>query len=277
MATKSANKSTKKSTTKTKSTTVKAATTESVTLDSVYKTLKKTPIVGVMVAEFLGAFLLTASFIEMQGNPLFVAFALAGVVLIVGGVSGAHVNPAVTIGSWVTRKINWLKALGYIAAQLLGAAVALLVLNTFLNANESSSTQLAASSSPSLFHAAKVASGKEWYVFFAELLGTSVLALGAAAALRAKGNKIVSAFTYSFATLAALYISMSLTTALLSESNVTLSFLNPAVALVSNGLSWSMWPIAIYILAPALGGVIGFALQDFLRSQDDGCDCDNCK
>tara|TARA_Y100000310_G_scaffold345469_1_gene465341 strand:+ start:5660 stop:6337 length:678 start_codon:yes stop_codon:yes gene_type:complete len=38
-------------------------------------------------------------------------------------ISGAHVNPAVTLGLWVTEKISTVKALCYIAAQLIGAAL----------------------------------------------------------------------------------------------------------------------------------------------------------
>ncbi len=247
-----------------------------VNFKAVSKALKDMPIIGKIVAEFLGAFLLTVAFLEMQGNPLFVGFSLVGVVLIVGGVSGAHVNPAVTFGAWVTRKMTWVYALGYILAQLIGASVAFLVLNTFLHNNGATSAQLAAGS-PALFHAATITAGKEWYVFFAELFGTTILATGVATALRVRRNKLASAFSAGFALLVALYIAMSLTTVLLTASGVNLTFLNPAIALAANGLSWNMWPLSIYVLAPVLGGVIGFALQDFLHSQSDDCECADCK
>jgi len=284
MATKSAISSTKKSTaTKPKASTsaLKATTSMSAVYKAVCKTLKDMPIIGALVAEFVGAFLLTAAFIEMQGSPLFVAFALGGVVLIVGGVSGAHVNPAVTIGAWVTRKMNWIYALGYIVAQLLGATVAYLVLNTFLHANGPTAAQTAAgASAPALLHAASIIKDKEWYVFFTELLGTGILALGVATALRTKRNKIVAAFAAGFAISIALYIALTLNSALLqssTESNVVLTFLNPAIAFAANGLSWNAWPLAIYVLAPVLGAVIGFSLQDFFHSQNnDDCDCDDC-
>ncbi len=41
-----------------------------------------------------------------------------------GHISGAHFNPAITIGCWVTRKISTIDALGYWVAQLAGATVA---------------------------------------------------------------------------------------------------------------------------------------------------------
>ncbi len=49
------------------------------------------------------------------------ALGVAIAVYTVGTVSGAHVNPAVTIGLAVSGKFAWAQAGGYIAAQVLGA------------------------------------------------------------------------------------------------------------------------------------------------------------
>jgi len=46
----------------------------------------------------------------------------------VGKESGAHVNPAVTLGFWLVRKLDAPAALGYIVAQLVGAALGALPL-----------------------------------------------------------------------------------------------------------------------------------------------------
>lgn len=229
--------------------------------------LKRLPLIGVLVAEFVGTFLLVASIFAVQGQPLFVAFAVVGIVLIVGAVSGSHINPAVTIGAWVTGRLNSLRALGYIAAQILGAVVAWLVLATFLRGTESEATQLLAGSGPQLFHAAAITEGKEWYILFAELLGTTILALGVASALRVGRDRIFAALSYGFAILIGLLVAGSVTAMFLTEANTGLTFLNPAVAFAANGVSWSLWPILAYVVAPALGGIIGFVLQDFLQAQ----------
>ncbi|HVQ16180.1 MAG TPA: aquaporin, partial [Vicinamibacterales bacterium] len=46
----------------------------------------------------------------------------------VGSVSGAHINPAVTLGFWLMQKLDTRTAIGYVVAQLGGAALGALPL-----------------------------------------------------------------------------------------------------------------------------------------------------
>src|SRR5262245_10743098 len=46
----------------------------------------------------------------------------------IGKESGAHINPAVTLGFWLMRKLDARTALGYVLAQLIGACVGCLPL-----------------------------------------------------------------------------------------------------------------------------------------------------
>jgi glycerol uptake facilitator protein len=66
------------------------------------------------------------------------AMAVAFGVWVAGGVSGAHINPAVTLAFAVRRRFSWNKVLPYWAAQLVGAfagaALVLLVYNSAINA-----------------------------------------------------------------------------------------------------------------------------------------------
>ena len=50
--------------------------------------------------------------------------AAAAMVSAISHISGGHLNPAVTIGFWVTKKISTLDALSYWASQLAGATLA---------------------------------------------------------------------------------------------------------------------------------------------------------
>jgi glycerol uptake facilitator-like aquaporin len=224
------------------------------------------PMVSRLIAEFIGTFMLTAAFIQAQCDPLYVPLALIGIVIMIIGVSGAHINPAITFSAWVTRKMRWTEALGYIIVQFLGAGAAWVVLSALINSS------LASGATSTIFHAAALTSGKELYVFFVELLGALVLGFGYSFAARSKNNKAAAAVAIGFALLIALILTITLTRSLLTESYTGLTFLNPAVAFAGNAYS-SLWSVAIYAIAPMLGGVIAFAIQDLFKAQIGGCDC----
>lgn len=213
-------------------------------------------------AEAFGTFLLAAIIIVGQGAPIAVLFGIIGIVLLVGALSGAHLNPAVTIGALVTRRIEWLRAVGYIVAQFLGAALAFVVLGAFLEGaatnNEAASMFYAA---PELFKAASLAEGKEWYVFFAELTGTAILGYAVATALRSK-ERVVSALSVGSGIFIALMVA-----ATAAGYVAATTIINPAVAVSLQALSWEVWPLSVYVLAPAVGGVVGFVLYDVLNGR----------
>ena len=62
--------------------------------------------------------------VTLVGVALAHGLAIGLMVSALGAVSGGHFNPSITIGMWVTRRIETLRALGYIAAQLAGAVLA---------------------------------------------------------------------------------------------------------------------------------------------------------
>jgi MIP family channel proteins len=106
----------------------------------VYNTSQK------LVAEFLGTFALvffgagavcTERFLQTNGSgPLGAALATGLTVSVLsiafGHISGAHFNPAVTIGYWVTKRLNTVEVLGYWISQILGGIVAAFLLKAVL-------------------------------------------------------------------------------------------------------------------------------------------------
>jgi aquaporin Z len=216
-------------------------------------------------AEFVGTFLLATVIIAGQGQPIFVLFGLVGIVLLIGAISGAHVNPAITIGAWVTRRVGWLRALLFIGAQVLGAVIAWGTLNLFLSgaAPVDATSAALGQTGPALFEAAQASiwAGKEWYVFFAELLGTAILGFAIANATRGIQDRVASAFTAGLGIFIALMVAVS------AASYVSASaVINPAVAISLQAYSWeNLWPLAVYAFAPVVGAVVGFVLHDVLR------------
>ncbi len=217
-----------------------------------------------LAAEFIGTFLFAGAILAGQGSPLVVLFALAGVVLLTFSVSGAHVNPAITIGAWVTRRIGWLRAVSYIVVQFLAAAIAFFTLKAFLGAAaQPEAAEAMYTQAPVLFSAVDIAgiAGKEWYAFFAEVLGTAILGFAMANAFRLKDN-LSAAFSAGFG----LFIAVMIVTT--GGFIAATTILNPAVALTLQGYAFGGWSYAIYALAPVIGGVLGFVIFDLVKGKE---------
>jgi glycerol uptake facilitator-like aquaporin len=101
-------------------------------------------VLRVSAAECLGTFILVLTIIstaiaaslarpvagDAYGSlavPLAGGAALAAMVAALGPVSGAHLNPAITIGLAVNRRFPWISVLPYVTAQFAGAILAALV------------------------------------------------------------------------------------------------------------------------------------------------------
>jgi glycerol uptake facilitator-like aquaporin len=201
--------------------------------------------VGVVVAEFFGTAVLASvalsvtQFFELTTAwyaSVAVGVTLAAMVGIIGKVSGAHINPAITVGLWTLRKIPTTNAIVYVASQLLGGATALAMFEYFTD------TQMVSASA--VF---------DNRVFLAELVGTFVFSFGVASVVLQKLEGYQAAFT----------IGASLMLGVLVASMGSSAFLNPAVALA--GDSWNR----TYVLAPILGSVLGMNLYSLLLAPVD--------
>jgi len=198
--------------------------------------------IAMVTAEFLGTGILTLVVLAVSkstiGIPYFVGIA-AGLVLVAmvfafSAVSGTHINPAITLGMWTVRKISALKAVVYIAAQLLGAGAAYLLYTYFVGQTWDNSGNFQSK------------------VLIAETVGTFIFAMGIAAAVYQR---------YEVGKAAAV-IGISLTLGVLVASVAGGGFLNPAVAFGARAWVWGS-----YVLGPVLGAVIAFNLYGLLFAQ----------
>lgn len=278
MATKKSTSAAKKSTSKASTTAKPATTTTKVTTVKAVEarpatarksfSFTRTPLLGAAIAEFIGTFLLATAIIstgaQAQGQAIIALFALTGIVLVIGGLSGAHVNPAITVGAWVTKRISGIRAISYIVAQILGAMLALVVLGSYVHSAPavSQQAQMYGQSAASLLQVTSLPQGKEWSVLFAELLGTTIFAFAFARTFRTTRDSIGSAFTIGFGFFLGLMIAGYAVNVVGGGA-----VLNPALAIAEQAFAkLDIWTIAIYALIPLIGGVIGFALNDLLRS-----------
>lgn len=196
--------------------------------------------IAMIMAEFLGTALLTLAVLAVSrsniGFPYFVG-AAAGLVLVMatfvlGNVSGAHLNPIVTIGLWSVRKVKSAPALVYIASQLLGGIAAYYLFTYFIGQPLEGAN--------STFQAR---------VLVAETVGALIFSLGWAAAVYQRLDVGRAAAT----------VGISLMLGILVASIGSGGIINPAVA-----LGVQSWVWGTYVLGPVLGAIIGFNLYSLL-------------
>lgn len=77
-----------------------------------------------LFAEFVGTFALLSA-ILFTGSWLWIGATLALVVYTIGGISGAHVNPAVSFAMYMKGTLSMNEYLMYMVVQLAGAFAAL--------------------------------------------------------------------------------------------------------------------------------------------------------
>ncbi|MEO7904984.1 MAG: aquaporin [Candidatus Saccharimonadales bacterium] len=261
----------KQATTTTKVTTVKAVESKPAKAATVRGpqrfNLNGSSLLPAMIAEFVGTFLLAAIFIAGQGQPILIMFGLIGIVLAVGSLSGGYANPALVIGAWATKRMNGVRAAGYIIAQVLGAMLALVLLNAFVNAAAPAAGAAAQdiyNAAPSLFTAAKIPEAHHWMILLSEVVGSIIFGFAAASALTRKADRSASALTMGLGMFLGLMVGGS-AAALLGASAI----LNPAVAISLQAISFdSVWPILVYVIGALAGGVAGFFLYDYLRKAE---------
>lgn len=194
------------------------------------------------IAEFIGTAVLSLAVVGSIVNGagfvtlLTVGIALGLLVATIGFISGAHVNPAVTLGLLSIKKIEWKEALTYIVAQFAGAALALILVRLH-------ETPLPA-----------IDSTFSWISIVAESIGALVFTFGIASiVLASDSTKAESKAPYVIGG----SLTLGATIAVGLGSN---AILNPAVAfgIGSFGLA--------YIIGPIVGAVAGMWLFKALKA-----------
>ena len=177
--------------------------------------------------------------------PVAGGLALAIAVATLGHISGAHLNPAVTLGLAVSGRFPWAYAPGYVIAQVAGAIAAAAV-TWGLYGNQARA--IAALGAP--VPAAGVSAGR---VLAAEAIVTFVLVLVVVA---------VATDTRVPRGIAALAIGAALAVAIVISGPVSGAGVNPARAIGPMILAGQFTDWWAYLAAPLAGGVLAAALYD---------------
>lgn len=184
------------------------------------------------------------------------AIAIAASIYALGRISGAHLNPAVTIALLATRRFSLGDAIPYILAQLVGASIASLLFAASIGMDAVTVGGLGATAPfPGIGY---------WQAVMVEAIGTFLLMLtimGVAVDRQAPPG------------FAGLVIGLVVGGIITTIGNITGSSLNPArtfgpylgdYILGGNSL-WHFFPI--YIIGPVAGALIAAFLYDYLSAE----------
>lgn len=190
-----------------------------------------------LVTEFIGTFFLVL-IIALTGDPVAIGLGLVALVYMGGYISGAHYNPAVTIGLWVSGAIDRKTAIRYVWTQMGAGIMAALVYFQLMGEQF-----LPAPGKRAPLSAA----------YLVEILFTFALVSvihHVAVSKKAQGNQYYG-----------LSIGMTLLAAVTAGGPISGGAFNPAVGaaplLVNiSGIPDAISTIMLYVLGPVIGGVL---------------------
>jgi aquaporin Z len=180
-----------------------------------------------------------------------------GIFAMIGPVSGCHINPAVTIGAYLIKRIKTIDAVSYVLAQLAGGIVGALLLLWVLH------------SSP-IYVKGRVGLGANGYgslsllhmsgggAFLAEVILTAIFVLVVLSATSTDASRAV----------AGVAAGLTLGLAVLVAVPIDGASINPArslgPALITGGLPLSQ--VWVFLVAPAVGGVLAAGIHLLLHN-----------
>lgn len=230
----------------------------------VYRPGVTAKVAGELAAETVGTYLLvfvgTGALLatrQLAGGPLVstdaaLAFGLAVLVAVyaLGYISGAHINPAVTIGLAVVRRFPWSAVPGYVVAQFVGALLAALTTWVLFGSRARSDLLLGATVPGP--RGALVALLAEFVITF--LLLVTIMAV---AVDKRSPGPLVAGLAIGFVIAAGLFATLP----------VSGGSFNPARTLgpmIIAGQFPGWW---VYVVGPIAGGIAGAATWEYLLSR----------
>lgn len=245
--------------------------------ENVLTIFKSPKIWGALLGELVGTMFFMMLMLTLGVQPLYFVLAMVGVYVAIVGLSGANLNPLVTVGMMASRRMSAIRGVLYILAQVLGAWIGLIIVNAF---------RLGSETSFELPMMAEISGETFWSVALVELFGAVIIAFMFARALRfARKSPITFAMTVTSGITLAIILGIVIAQNFFGVQD---SFIfNPAAALMyqilpttADGIgelvSLAGLALAAYIVVPMVGGVLGFWLSD-LSTKLAGCgySCDD--
>lgn len=177
------------------------------------------------------------------------ALMVMGVILFMGKISGAHLNPAVSIAFALRRDFPWVRVPGYVLVQLIGATLAALFLRAVINVS---------STYGSNYPAHGYSSGAAFWMEFILTLGLVSVILGTASGAQNLG--VIGAFGVGgYIALAGLW-----------ASPISGASMNPARTFGPDLVSGTFTDYWVYVAGPIAGAALAVLIAFVLRGRGGG-------
>jgi len=221
-------------------------------------------VIGTMVLVFMGCGSAVFLGADVSGGHLAVALAfglsIVAMAYVIGNVSGCHINPAVSLGALLDKRISLVEFCGYVASQVIGAIVGAALL--FALSNIAGVDQTGALGTNGLANAGGIGGG-----LFTEIILTFifVLVILGVTADKSKG------------TIAGVVIGLTLTFVHIVGIPLTGTSVNPArsigPAIFAGGQALvDLW---VFIVGPFIGAVLAAVVYQIIKVSKAASDDDN--
>jgi aquaporin Z len=222
-----------------------------------------------LVAEVVGTFILvavgslgvvTAVFLAQGGDPRVFALiavpftfglGLLAAIAVAGHASGGHFNPAVTLAAVLDGRETWRVGLGYAVAQIVGGVLGSLAI--------------------------LLVSSREFVVatvnlpapMGADAFGSELRAFGIETVLTAIFVAVILTVTVKSPNVAGVVIPLTLVGIHFAAMHLSGASVNPVRSLAPAAVSGTYTSLWVYLTAPFLGSILGWALHRFLTPPED--------
>ena len=225
-------------------------------------TMKKyiAELIGTFVLVFggVGSAVLAGAHIGFQGVALAFGLSLLAMVYTIGPISGCHINPAVTCGVLLTRKMELKDAVAYVIAQIIGAVIAAALIFFIANGAPGGYDPSVAGLGANGYGAHSPGQYSMAAAFVTEIVLTMFLVLTVLGATDIKAP-------VGFAGVA---IGLVLTLIHLVGIPVTNTSVNPARSIGSAVFvgGWALQQLWLFIVAPLIGAAVAAAIYSVVRA-----------
>lgn len=188
---------------------------------------------------FLASTIALSAYKAGEFAPLAIGLTLTVMIYAFGHISGAHFNPAVTLAVFIRERIDWLSAIAYTVAQLVGALV-----------GAAQQKEVLAGIDPTLLSGYP---DKPEYVEFGTALLSEITYTFALAIVVLNVATVKKHTTNSFYGLA---IGMTVTAAAFASGGISGGAFNPAIGIALPAVHGVTKDFVLYLLGPLIGGAL---------------------